>query len=89
MTLAWDPFERPQPLAACLVHEAVLVQAWKKSHSYLRGRSWYADVLELDLSSSNLQQNIQCWRKQYHDGGPKKLKPALMHLVPAPKSCNW
>jgi len=36
--------------------EHVLVQAWKKTASYLRQHSWYADTLELDYQSLRLPQ---------------------------------
>lgn len=89
MAKPWNPFDRPQPLATCLLHEAVLVQAWKKSHDYIRTRNWYADMLELDLSAANLRANIEQWRSDYSERGFAALKPDAMRLVPAPKTCAW
>ena len=89
MTTQWNPFKRPRPLAECLMHEAVLVQAWKKSHAYIRTRNWYADVLELDLSAANLKSEIERWRLDYSEKDLVALKPAPMRLVPAPKAGTW
>jgi len=67
--------------------EHVLVQAWKKTASYLRQHSWYADTLELDYQSlrlpnfiSELQERIQA---------PESWKSAPLNIVPAPKSQTW
>ena len=71
------------------MHEAVLVQAWKKSHAYIRTRNWYADVLELDLSAANLKAEIERWIGTYEENGFGSLKPKRMRLVPAPKAWPW
>ena len=34
-----------------LTKEYVLVQAFKKTVSYIRNHNWFADVLELDLAT--------------------------------------
>lgn len=78
----WDPFDRPRPTLDCLLHEAVLVQAWKKSHDHIRSRNWYADVLELDYSAALLPEQIRAWSK----GG---AKPVELRVVPAPKTKRW
>ena len=85
----WNPFNRPRPTADCLMHEALLVQAWKKTHAYIRSRNWYADVLELDLSAVNLQAQIEGWRRGYERDGAAALRPAPMRLIPAPKTGAW
>lgn len=89
MEIKWNPFQRPRPIANCLTNEAVLVQAWKKTHAYIRTRNWYADVLELDLSAANLKSDIEQWQSDYIENGYSALKPSLMRLVPAPKSWPW
>lgn len=89
MATRWNPFDRPQPTADCLMHEAVLVQAWKKSHAYIRSRNWYADVLELDLSAANLKAEIERWTAEYEEDGLDALRPERMRLVPAPKAGKW
>lgn len=81
----WDPFTRPVPTWSCLTNPAILIQAWKKTHNYLRSKSWFADVLELDLSAIDLQKYIAT----LHDtvqAGPKSFAPHPSRLVPAPKS---
>ena len=80
----WDPFDRPRPTLDCLMHEAVLVQAWKKSHDYIRSRNWYADVLELDYSAAMLPEQIKEWQK-----AEAEPKPAELRVVPAPKTWRW
>jgi len=87
---AWDPFTRPQPTWDCVTHPTVLIQAWKKAHSYLRSKSWFADVLELDLSAVDLKNYIDSLSTEIK-AGPETFAPAAMRLVPAPKSdrCPW
>lgn len=95
----WDPFDRPRPTIDCLLHEAVLVQAWKKSHAYIRSRNWYADVLELDHSAAALPELIKEWGEplywhQKREGPRRKdplnaLRPQPLRVVPAPKSYPW
>lgn len=86
---AWDPFDRPRPTLDCLMHESVLVQAWKKSHAYIRSRNWYADALELDHSAAELPELILSWQKDYQKYGVESLRPAPMRIVPAPKGWSW
>lgn len=81
----WDPFTRPQPTWDCVTHPTVLIQAWKKAHSYLRSKSWFADVLELDLSAVDLKNYINSLSTEIK-AGPEAFAPAAMRLVPAPKS---
>ena len=38
--------------------ECVLMQAWKKTSSYLRYHSWYADTLEIDYQALRLPDFI-------------------------------
>ncbi len=86
----WNPFEdRPRPTLDCLMHEAILVQAWKKTHDYIRSHNWYSDVLELDISTATLPEMIQEWQEDFTSHGPNSLKPKPMRAVPAPKGCSW
>ncbi len=87
---AWDPFEdRPRPTIDCLMHEAILVQAWKKSHDYMRSHNWYADVLELDISTATLPGMIQKWIVDFDQQGFESLIPDPCRVVPAPKTHHW
>jgi len=67
--------------------ECVLMQAWKKTASYLRTHSWYADTLGIDYQSlripaflAEIQQSI---------GSYEDWKPEPLGLIPAPKSQRW
>jgi hypothetical protein len=89
-TNTWNPFEdRPRPTIDCLMHEALLVQAWKKSHDYIRNNNWYADILELDISTATLPEMIRQWQLDFEEYGTKSLKPNNMRVVPAPKTWQW
>ena len=37
-----------------LSDKAVIVQAWKKAHEYIRRHNWYSDTLDLDVSCVQL-----------------------------------
>ena len=67
--------------------ECVLMQAWKKTSSYLRTHSWYADTLGIDYQSVRLPDflaEIQTAVDSYADWTPQPLR-----LVPAPKTQRW
>ncbi len=67
--------------------EYVLMQAWKKTASYLRSQSWLVDTLEIDYQSlqiSNFIQNIQNLLRNSENWQLDRLK-----IVPAPKSQKW
>jgi len=87
----WDPFTRPVPKLACLTDETVLLQAWKKAHSYLRSKSWYADVLELDRSAVELQEFVTGIKDEINNDRNEAFLPLPMKMVLAPKadSCGW
>lgn len=67
--------------------EFVLMQAWKKTSSYLRSHSWYADTLEIDFQSLRIPQLIREIQERLDE--PEKWTPALLEFVPAPKSQSW
>lgn len=77
------------PVAKNLSDVAVLVQAWKKAHSYIRSHNWYADSLELDISSLRLHQLVSEWSKLLTPENVRGFKPDPMRLVPAPKTHAW
>lgn len=67
--------------------ECVLMQAWKKTSSYLRTHSWYADTLGIDYQSLRIPTFIAEIQKEidaYADWTPDPL-----HLVLAPKTQKW
>ena len=67
--------------------ECVLMQAWKKTSSYQRTHSWYADTLGIDYQSlripaflAEIQEGIDSYAT---------WTPELLELVPAPKTQRW
>lgn len=56
MTIINEKYLALSPRKEYLVDPVILAQAWKKSHSYIRRHNWYADVLELDLSTITLEK---------------------------------
>ena len=67
--------------------ECVLMQAWKKTSSYLRAHNWYADALAIDFQSLRIPAflaEIQEAIDAYADWTPEPLE-----LVPAPKTQRW
>jgi len=82
-------FSSPSPLVRYLSEPAVLVQAWKKAHSYIRSHNWYADSLELDVSTIRLRRLIARWSTLLTSDSLQQYEPDPMRLVPAPKSSQW
>ncbi|TWT64383.1 reverse transcriptase domain-containing protein [Rubinisphaera italica] len=78
---------RPHP--KFLHDQAVLVQAWKKSHAYIRSHNWYADSLELDVSAIRLRSLIDTWSDSLSISEISNYEPDSMRLVAAPKSSEW
>ncbi|MHB8880888.1 MAG: RNA-directed DNA polymerase [Thermodesulfovibrionales bacterium] len=67
--------------------ECVLMQAWKKTSTYLRAHSWYADTLEIDYESLRLPQFIREIQERLSQPEDWQSKP--LELVPAPKKQRW
>ena len=67
--------------------EHVLVQAWKKTATYLRQHSWYADTLELDYQSLRLPDFIRELQERLKS--PESWVSTPLEIVPAPKSQEW
>lgn len=86
MSLINPKYKQLMPTLDYLSDPVVLAQAWKKSHSYLRSHNWYADTLELDASTFNLEENINNWSDELKN---QIYKPSPMRLVPAPKGDVW
>ncbi|MFZ2537860.1 MAG: RNA-directed DNA polymerase, partial [Oscillospiraceae bacterium] len=86
MSLVNQKYKQLKPTLDYLSDPVVLAQAWKKSHSYIRSHNWYADTLELDASTFNLEENIQSWSEELKT---QTYKPSPLRLVPAPKGDIW
>ena len=67
--------------------ECVLMQAWKKTSSYLRTHSWYADTLGIDYQSLRIPAFLAEIRKAVD--AYAEWTPQPLDLVPAPKTQRW
>ncbi len=72
--------EQLEPHLELLREEYVLVQAWKKTASYIRHHNWFSDTLALDRAAVNLPaflgerlQSSESWQND------------PLRIVPAPK----
>ncbi|MEN6462668.1 MAG: RNA-directed DNA polymerase [Syntrophomonas sp.] len=65
----------------------VLIQAWKKTSSYLRSHSWYADTLGIDYESLRLPSFIKEIQNRLKQ--PENWESRPIMLVPAPKNQRW
>ncbi|MCY3542144.1 MAG: reverse transcriptase domain-containing protein [Gammaproteobacteria bacterium] len=79
--------DRLTPKVNLLQEEFVLIQAWKKTASYIRQRSWTVDTIALDRTSINLPSFIRSIRERLESGELWQNKP--LRVVPAPKSQQW
>ena len=66
--------------------EYVLVQAWKKTASYIRYHNWFADTLELDRTAADLPKFINRLSQRIKAGNYQTRE---IRIVPAPKSQTW
>lgn len=79
--------EALSPTIEVLCEEYVLIQAWKKTSSYIRQHNWYSDTLELDRTAINLPQFITKLSHDLQSKEPWQNSP--LRIVPAPKSQRW
>lgn len=86
MSVIRDEYLELAPQGRYLSDVVVLSQAWKKSHTFIRRHNWYADVLELDSSTIDLEQRLVRWSAEI---GRADFKPNELLLVPAPKNARW
>ncbi|BEH09847.1 RNA-directed DNA polymerase [Geobacter sulfurreducens subsp. ethanolicus] len=76
-----------EPKLNLLSEEYVLIQAWKKSASYIRSHNWYADTLELDRATVNLPDFLKSMSERLSSQDQWENKP--LRIIPAPKSQRW
>lgn len=86
MSIVKDEYQILPPKGEKLCDVVVLAQAWKKSHTYIRRHNWYADVLELDASTIDLEDHLLQWATEVCQA---EFRPKDLLLVPAPKNARW
>ncbi|WBM36420.1 reverse transcriptase domain-containing protein [Alcaligenes faecalis] len=86
MSIVKEEYRDLLPHGERLCDVVVLAQAWKKSHTFIRTHNWYADVLELDTSTIDLENRLETWAEQVKEAD---FRPKDLLLVPAPKNTNW
>lgn len=86
MSIIKEKYKNIKPELKYLSDEVILAQAWKKSHSYIRRHNWFADVLELDCSTIDLEHRLREWADQLKN---HSYKVDDMRLVLAPKNKQW
>ena len=79
--------EQLEPSLELLREEYVLVQAWKKTASYIRYHNWFSDTLALDRAAVNLPTFIGELRERLQSSESWQNDP--LRIVPAPKSQRW
>jgi len=75
------------PHLELLREEFVLVQAWKKTASYIRYHNWFSDTLELDRTAINLPFFLAELAEMLVV--PSAWRSDPLRIVPAPKSQHW
>ena len=79
--------EQLEPHLDLLREEYVLVQAWKKTASWIRNHNWFSDTLALDRAAVNLPAFIGELRERLQSSESWQNDP--LRIVPAPKSQRW
>ena len=79
--------EMLEPRLDLVSDQRVLVQAWKKTASYIRSHNWYADTLDLDVAAVNLPDFLHQLAEQLQS--PNQWENDRLRIVPAPKSQRW
>lgn len=75
------------PHLELLREEFLLVQAWKKTASYIRYHNWFSDTLELDRVAVNLPRFLGELAERFAAADEWRNDP--LRIVPAPKSQLW
>ncbi len=86
MSVVKEEYLELAPRGSNLADVVVLAQAWKKSHAFIRRHNWYADVLELDGSTIDLEDRLVRWGEELSQAD---FRPQNLLLVPAPKNAKW
>ena len=76
-----------EPNIDLLRQEYVLVQAWKKTASFIRYHNWFSDTLDLDWQAINLRSFIGKISEQL--ASPESWENRELKLVQAPKIFPW
>ena len=79
--------EQLKPRLELLREEYVLVQAWKKTASYIRYHNWFSDTLALDRAAVNLPAFLGELGERLQSSESWQNDP--LRIVPAPKSQRW
>lgn len=79
--------EQLEPSVKLLRMEYVLVQAWKKTASYIRYHNWFSDTLALDQAAVNLPTFLGEIGERLRSSESWQNDP--LRIVPAPKSQRW
>jgi len=76
-----------EPRLDLLRQEYVLVQAWKKTASYIRYHNWFSDTIELDRAAVNLPTFLSGIAEALT--APEHWIASTLRMVPAPKTQRW
>jgi len=79
--------EQLEPSLELLQEEYVLVQAWKKTASYIRYHNWFSDTLALDRAAVSLPSFLGEIRERL--GSSEVWQNDALRIVLAPKSQLW
>ena len=79
--------EQLEPRLELLREEYVLVQAWKKTASYIRYHNWFSDTLALDRAAVNLPAFLGELGERLQSSESWQNDP--LRIVLAPKSQRW
>lgn len=76
-----------EPRLDLLRQEYVLVQAWKKTASYIRYHNWFSDTIALDRAAVNLPTFLAGIAEALT--APQDWTGSALRMVPAPKTQRW
>lgn len=76
-----------EPRLDLLRQEYVLVQAWKKTASYIRYHNWFSDTIELDRAAVSLPTFLAGIAEAL--ASPEDWIGSALRMVPAPKTQRW